>query len=263
MKRFYFFLLVFLIGFSACEKVIDIPLNLVDESLVVEAVLKDGPGVNYVRLSKSGTVYDDDDFEVVSDAVVTVVDQLGEVTVFEHLGGGVYNAPDFEVVPGFNYQFSVEYEEVLFTSSCQTGLRPKIDSLTFDELPNYTGEEADVRYLVSFHAVDHPVEDNYYWVNIFRNGKRNSGYYLGNDDFIDGAYFNAAFFGASAKSGDTVMVEVQAIDQANYNYLFGLSNNIANSPFGAAPANPPTNLVGGALGFFGAYTTDSLTIIIP
>lgn len=248
----------------SCQKVIDIPLNEAAQTLVVEAVLKDSPGNNYVILSRSGSVYEDTDFEKIEDATVTVTDNLGTVFEFEHIGQGVYTKPDFQTFPQRTYYLEVNALGQTITASSTTFSKPKIDSLTYVNLAGYFGIPIeDTLYLISFHSVENGAERNQYMLKIFRNGVVNSGYYLGNDDFINGSYYEAQFFGSEAHPGDTVLVEMVSMDEANYRYFVGLSSNLNSGPFSAAPANPPTNLNGGALGFFGAYTTDTIRIILP
>lgn len=264
MRKTVLGLFFFLLTFYGCEKVIDVPLNEADQNIVVEAILKDHPGNNYILLSKTGSVYESSDFDKVEDATVKVISEDGEITVFEHQGEGLYNHAEFSVVPGKRYDLEITAGDRVITSSCQTRSKPKLDSLSGLLLTGSFGvPEGDTLYLMSFHSVDNADEENYYWVKIFRNGRENSGYYLGNDDFINGQYYEAQFFGSEADPRDTVFVEMISMDEANYDYFVGLANNLSQGPFSAAPANPPSNLTGDALGFFGAYTTDTLSIILP
>lgn len=261
--KFWFisFSLIFLV---ACEKVIQVPLNEANQQVVIEAILKDRANESVIKVSKSGTVYDNSGFAKITDALVVVTDSDENVFVFDHQEEGVYTNTDFIVVPTKRYDLKVTVGENTFTSSSQTRSKPVIDSVTYANLAGTLGVPIDkVRYLVAFHAVDNASEQNNYLMNIFRNGKKNRGYYLGNDDFINGAYYSAPFFGSSAKPADTVLIEMHSMDKAIYDYWVGLSGNIDDSPFSAAPANPSTNIQGGALGVFGVYVTDTLTVIMP
>lgn len=256
-----FFIVVIVVG---CQKVIQVPLNEADQTVVVEAVLKDGLGNNYVKISKTGSVYSEGVYENIPDAVVTVRDSEGGVYLFPHVYEGYYSLPSFQTFPGRVYDLEIVTSDRTITATSKTYSKPTIDSLSYIPLSGVFGvPESDTVYLVSFHSVDNVLERNFYWVKIFRNNQENGGFYLGNDDFVNGQYYEAQFFGSEAKSGDTVLVEMISCDEANYDYLIGLANNIDNGPFSAAPANPPSNLVGNAVGFFGAYTTDTLSIVIP
>jgi len=263
-KRYWLVVLGGVFAFLGCEKVIDIPLNEAEQTLVVEAVLKDSPGNNYILITKSGSVYEESEFEAVPDAIVTVTDQDGNEFPFLYQGEALYHSPTFFTEPNKNYYLKVNAFDREITATSKTLSKPKLDSLTHTAITGSFGVPVgDTLYLVSFHSVDEIAEKNYYLLKIFRNGNANAGYYLGNDDFINGAYYQAQFFGAEADPKDTVKVEMISMDQKNYDYYVGLSNNLSNSVFSAAPANPPSNLVGNALGFFGAYTTDTLEILIP
>jgi hypothetical protein len=247
----------------SCEKVIDVPLNEAEQKIVIEAVFKDAPGANYVMISKTGSVYQESNFYKVTDATVTITGSDGATAVLDHVGNGKYHHLTFQTLPQVNYTLVVEVDGQIFEASCLTRKKSEMDSLSYIPVGPPFANPEDSLSLVSFHMLDPVDEENYYWMKIFRNGNENSGYYLGNDEFINGQNFEAPFFGSEAKPGDSVMVEMMMIDKANYNYLIGLSNALNAGPFTAAPANPPTNIQGGALGFFGAYTTDSLSIIIP
>ena len=65
------------------------------------------------------------------------------------------------------------------------------------------------------------------------------------------------------KSGDTVTIEMLGIDEAVYKYWYSLHFNGGDGGNIATPANPVTNVSGGALGYFSAQTVDRKTVIVP
>jgi hypothetical protein len=250
--------------FTACQKVIDVPLNEADKELVVEVLALDEMGNNYAKISRSGSIYVEKDFEQVNDATIRVTSSAGDDVLFTLTEDGYYTNPDFKVAPETDYFLSATVDGQEITATSRSRKMAKIDSLTFDPLyGGYSGLTDDTLYLVAFHATDDFSEENYYWMKIYRNGVENEGYYLGDDKLINGQYFYAYFFGSEAEPRDTVMVEMIAMDKANYNYLIGVSNIINDSGLGVAPANPPTNLTGTRLGVFGAFITDTMSIILP
>ena len=70
------------------------------------------------------------------------------------------------------------------------------------------------------------------------------------------------FFGISFDSADTVYAELWSMNKANYDYFSALFTNLNQSPFSAAPADPPSNIENG-IGYFGAFMVDTVSIIIP
>jgi hypothetical protein len=57
------------------------------------------------------------------------------------------------------------------------------------------------------------------------------------------------------EKGDTIFVEVQYIDEGAYHFFSTLAM------MGMSRANPDSNIEGGALGYFGAYSFNQATII--
>ena len=68
----------------------------------------------------------------------------------------------------------------------------------------------------------------------------------------------------SIHSRDTVTVELQSLDDPIYRFwstlVFG---GASGSSFTASPANPITNITGGALGYFSAHSIRKKTLIAP
>lgn len=259
-KLFYAILLTGF--FVSCEKVIELELNEADQQIVVEAVLKDSPGNNYVLISYSSTVYTDQTFDKISGADVRVMDKDNNEYIFpeDPLVPGKYTNPTFTVLPDNDYTLMVVAAGEVITSSCHSYAKPTIDSLIYYPSP-FSATSTDTVYMIDYFSVDNPNEANHYRLRIWINSEEvRSYYYIGNDDFINGQTYNAPFFGADVRSGDTVLVEINTLDKANYTYLYTLSSNSSNS---TAPANPTSNLQGNALGYFGAFSTDTMSMIVP
>jgi len=248
--------------FSSCEKVIELDLNEAEQKIVVEAVLKDSPGNNYILISQTSTVYTDQNFDNISGADVRVKDKNNIEYVFpeDPLIPGKYWNSTFSVLPDNDYSLTIVANGETITSTCHSYAKPTIDSMIYYPSP-FSAQTADTVYMVDYFSVDNVNEANHYRLRIWINSVEiRTYYYIGNDDFINGATYNAPFFGADAHSGDTVFIELNTLDKANYTYLFTLSSNSSNS---TAPANPTSNLEGNALGYFGAFSTDTMMLIIP
>lgn len=65
----------------------------------------------------------------------------------------------------------------------------------------------------------------------------------------------------AVESGDQVFIEIDHIDEANYNYWFTMQQNVSEST--AAPANPETNISNNALGYFSAFSRVSADAMAP
>jgi hypothetical protein len=172
---------------------------------------------------------------------------------------GYYHNPAFTVLPDNDYTLNVNVNGEIITSTCHSYAKPAIDSIIWYPSP-FASTSADTVYMIDYFSVDNVNEVNHYRLRIWLNSvEQTEFYYIGNDDFINGISYNAPFFGADAYKGDTVLIEINALDKANYTYLYTLSSNESNS---TAPANPTSNLKGNAIGYFGAFSTDTMSVII-
>jgi hypothetical protein len=267
MKRLgVLIVLSLLIVFSACEKVVQIPLNEADSQIVVEAVAKSLTGQSYVLLSKSISSYDTSyDFEQLSGATVTVSEPSGGSFVFEEdpIVSGRYIHPTFEVLPNTNYSLKVNYEDQLLEATSRSITVPQIDSFFIYQNVGGPGQDPDDTTNVLIYTVsDNPDEKNYYRFVLWINGVKENTIFIETDDLGNGETYTSPFFGISFESHDTVYAELWSMNVQSYDYFSALYTNLNQSPFSAAPADPPSNIENG-IGYFGAFMMDTISIVIP
>jgi hypothetical protein len=92
-------------------------------------------------------------------------------------------------------------------------------------------------------------------------------YYLFNDNLNNGKEnqrpLNSSEDSLKVKLNDFVSVEMQCISNPTYLYYNSLRQISGAGPGGGTtPANPPSNIVGGALGIFSAHTVQRKQIQI-
>ncbi len=250
---------------TACEKVIDIPLEDADRKFVIEGVLRDTPGENYILISKTGSVYESSNFEKITGASVSVTDKSGTTYLFTEVVGspGRYTNATFATAPNNVYDLQVISGTETFTSSSQSLYKPELDSLSYIEQVGTFGVGTDTTYLVFFSFTDQVDQENYYRLIVYVNGVPDGTYYITNDELFDGQPYSQPTFATTVEKGDTVIMELLGMDKSAYTYFFSLSNATAEGPFAPTPANPVSNIEGGAIGYFNAYTSDTMSIIIP
>jgi hypothetical protein len=272
--------IVIVAGFSiACEKVIEIPLNDANVEVVVEAVGRSFVGESYVLLSNSGSVYNDNDFLTISDALVTVTDKDGVAYVFteDPEVKGKYINPTFQVLPNNSYSLLVDTGEKVLKSVSSSYSLPVLDSLNYIEQTGGGfggGDPTDTSYFVFYSFKDNGDEENFYRARIWVNGKRDDNIYITNDKLFNGTTFTSPFFGTLVEKDSVkldgmtdsvwmahVYVELLSMDKAAYDYFFSLSSTLTTGPFSATPANPVSNIDNG-IGYFSAFTVDTLTLKI-
>ena len=264
MRKLLLFIPAAFLMFS-CEKVIDVPLNEADQKVVVEAQLYDIQYESFVKLSKTGSVYATNSFEKISGATVTVSDDQGNIYSFvEQVGEpGLYLDTTFVVLPNRVYSLSVVENGNLYTSSAIAKSEVTLDSLDyFMQVGGFGQEPDDTSFFTFYNFTDNGSEANYYRALTVVNGEAQT-YYLNDDKLFNGNTFRQPFFGDLFEPGDTLTAFLATMDKAVYTYFVTLESNQDGGPFSATPANPVTNIEGGAIGFFGVYLTDNLTIIFP
>lgn len=231
--------------------------------IVFEGVLKDRDSSSYFNISKTVGIYgDEDNLPKVSGATITVFDNLGGQFSFveDPLTPGTYLNHNFVAQPNTIYNLVADVEGESITSTSFSKTPPVIDSIY--GRPNQLDIEAPFSQWIFYHSTDQVLEANYYRLRIWHNGKEPSQYYIGNDYYINGQTYEAQFFGVDAFPGDTIFIEMLEMDESVYNYIYGLSSTLTTGAFSPAPSNPPSNLEGNAIGYFGVYMTDTASMIV-
>ena len=253
----------------SCEKVVTIDLHETDPRLVIEGIVSDQPGPYAVRLSRTGNYFEPSlDFPPVSGARVVIKDDLGNRDTLRESVAGNYETTSLQGAIGRTYSLDVISDGIQYTATSSIPKKVVIDSLY--AMPRQTSR-GEPGYDIWVMFRDPPEPGNCYRLNVHVNslvsqdsvdGRR---YRLYSDKLTNGNEITERVrAGRLVVVGDTVTVDLFSIDKATYDY-FNTLNNVLSSDRAAtslSPANPNTNLGGGALGYFAAWTTDTKTIIL-
>lgn len=252
---FIFLAVTFLVS---CEKVIDVKVNEAAKKYVIEGVLTDQAGSCQVTITQTKGFNEDNDFTGINNAKVTITDDAGAVSNLTQTSAGLYES-SLKGVPAKTYTLQVSINGEVFTAVSKMPLPISIDSLYINEVSFFskTSKLVNVRY-------SDPVTlgNNYRFVQ-YINRIKNKGIYIQNDDLTNGRVSTATFYNRDGdiNKGDTVKVELQCIDPAIYKYWFSLSQSSTGETESASPANPVSNITGGALGYFSAHTVRTKSVI--
>ncbi len=243
-----------------CEKVIEIPYRSIESIYVIEANISDGEDSS-VRLSQTRDMDDSLTLSYVNSATVVVTDENGVEYNFVSSGyDGVYT-PQSTIPAIYNsdYQISVEIDGDIYSATSHMHSNPIMSPI------NLTYEEFSVGFTMnmvfcSFSIYNQPlVDDDYYRYRITVNSYE-SGWVLVDDldadqewlfqfmpliNKVDGDLVDIAH-------GDTVRIDIQAIDKSVHNYFYTLDLSSSSG------SNPTSNIEGGCLGYFSAYSTTTL-----
>ena len=266
MKHFKIKHLVFVFLFASvlagCKKVIDVKFKNADIQTVITGEINNRPGPYIVTISKTVDFTSDNHFPPVSGAFVTIAGN-GLTDTLKETKPGTYSTSTIKGKAGETYKLYVSVEGKVYTSISTMPQRVRLDSLSF-----LLGRN-DALYAVANFQDPGGIENYYQFIEYINgeklpNGRGNSVF---SDRLSDGRYISRVIYDDSSdiKSGTTLTVQMNCIDKDVYNYLNELQQ-ISGSGSGfssQAPANPSSNISGGALGYFSANTASSNTVNIP
>jgi hypothetical protein len=262
MKTFKTILIIssILVTFSACEKEIDLDLKDSEQLFVIEGIVHDSLGDNFVSISKTRPFDNNDAIEIVSNASVQIKDGVG----------GVFNLTEVDTMPGYytnsnligvagrTYELNVNINAEIFRATSFMNPRIEIDSLTYNEDPSF-GSDDEVEYSIICHFTDPLNVINFYRMKSFLGNEQLDGFVNWNGDAIDGASTGLPVFNSSYTAGEVATIQLMSVDEPNFRYFVGL----ISSQEGEVPGNPQSNLSGdNVVGYFGAYAKSEVSILI-
>lgn len=235
-----------------------------DDPLVVEAWITQDSAV-WVKLTKTVAKTAPSEFPPVLDAEVVLRDDMGRVEVPAHAGDGEYRG-ELPGQPGISYTLEVKTGERQI-SGTSTMPEPLIhlDSVRHRYLADTNGVVKSS--LLTLFFQDPPGKPTYLMVSLTVDEAPWRTFFLTEDGTADGQYrlFEIDLLDALPQ-GVRVKVDLLHIEAAVYNFLeqmlFQAGSDLIGGLTVAPPSNPPTNLQGKALGFFGAATRDSKTLVV-
>ncbi|HSO88381.1 MAG TPA: DUF4249 domain-containing protein [Draconibacterium sp.] len=258
-----FYLLILILIFSGCEKVIDVDLNESDPAIVIEGNLNYNPYLNEVKISMTSSYFDTLPTEKVSGAIVSVSSDFGGEYIFDETENGIYRSNEIRLKLGETYHLSVEANGEKYEASSRLNPPVNIDSVKFFYQDGFSFIESG--YYVNLYLFDPPGISNYYRVKVTKNGVLQNtidDFFIFDDRYVDGNSIEINLFNSAFNLNDTVSVQLISLDEGAYEYLETFQEVVNNNPGSAAPANPNSNLSNGALGYFSAWSSDTKTFII-
>jgi len=250
--------------FIDCQKVINMNLVEAPPQLVIEGLITDSVGPYKVKISKSGSYFNQPVLPAVKGALVVISDNTGTVDTLKETQPGTYLTSKLQGVPGRTYNLMVLAEKNIYTGSSTMFNHVEIDSLKLEKA-QYSGFGLGGNHQndLDIHCIfKDPNDKNFYRIKVYTNDTTN----VGNYKLYDDQYTNNEKTDLQVRRavvGDTSMVELISLDQNTYEYYRMVRDLLRSNPiFGSTPVNPNTNLTNGALGYFGACAISAKTIVI-
>jgi hypothetical protein len=258
------FWLLFLLAFSACQKVIQPNLSNGSPQMVIVGEVTNTPPPYQISITQSVDFYSDNGFPNVSGAEVILKDSTTGVTdslSMDH--AGVYTTTTFpEGVPGHTYCLLVRVQGVVYSSVSTMPPTVPLDSLGF--LRSSLMGEMATRPVPYFQ--DPTGSSHYYRFVEYDNDKQISRILVFDDRLSNGRYISEPLANDTIDHilpGNTLEVDLECIDQPTYNYFYELGQITYTGTQATAAANPQSNIGGGGLGYFSAHTVSAKMAVVP
>lgn len=251
-KRFY--LIPLFVLFSSCEKIVELDLKNDEPKLVIDGAITNGIGPFTVTITKTMPINQSTAYNPVTTANVVISDDAGNTDVLTQVSSGKYQTHTIEGIAGRTYTLKVISEGKTYDAVSKMSKKINLDGVKY----NTSNNEVTPLYT-------DPIEfGNSYLFILFINGKKKKGFNVWNDNINNGILNVIPIGNIGVESNDIVEVEMQCITNSTYNYYFALNQFGSNIVSGVTTAqNPPSNILGGALGIFSAHTSDKKSIVIP
>ncbi len=281
MKKILLFLIIITGSFTACERVVDIDLNVASPALVVEGrVIKDSLAL--VKIHETSSYFHPDTQRCICNAMVLIREGSNETDTLEQTAPGRYRSKSMRGTEGMTYYLTILYKDESFEAQSYLPAEPLIYSLSQRSFASFGefGDSTDfdfgggdgggtlldsLPWFLFTNIYDDPETENYYMFEYYVNGEQKTGRYnvssdenAQNDTLKYSPGPTALFY-----TGDTVTVRVYAIDEDLYTYYDMLNDALSsNTFFSSTPYNPVSNISNGALGYFAAMSYDCDTTVI-
>ncbi len=275
MKKAIYIITFGLFLLSSCTEVIDFDLNSSMPRLVVEGILTTETKAHVVKLTKTSNYYYNQTAPVVSGADVRISD--GSVTYIlteKPVGSGIYMTED-NIAGKINttYTLTIVSEGETYTATSKLNEVAPIDSIDCKQLLESYFGFTDSSYTLSLFALEPAGSepDYYYWKYSINNLPQTDT--VRKLAFQDDAIINGKIIWDvpifripqnNLEIGDTVTLFQYSTEKQFHDFIIGfmLETDWKGSPFDGPPANPPTNLTNGAVGFFIASDVSKKSMVI-
>jgi hypothetical protein len=288
MSTKYILIIVLAVSaFLSCQERIDITTDNDSPKLIITGLITTDTMAHKIQISRSVQYLGNENIKYYLDGIVKL---NGIDLQADSLLNAYITPPDFYGIPGkeynldvwidFNGNNNVEH----YTASATMPDYIALDSINLNALHG-TDTQGGPPWILSV-AFQDPPGPNYYGAGLFINKFNYTGsltYYFVNEfnaSVEDGKYITFPVFFINKemrhkdiedqkiylKPGDTLTLSLNSMNLDYFNFIKAAKQEIdggGNPLFAGPPANVPSNINGGALGIFGAYTISRKQIYLP
>ena len=254
LKYIPFFLLVL----TGCTKEIDLELDNDEfQRLVVEAWLTDEEKAHEVRLTLTSDYFENEAPSPAEGATVSITD--GNETYFlQELDPGRYfTEENMSGKAGHTYTLNIDFDGKNYEAISTLEAAPPIDTLTFIEEEDTEEDDEFNEYTILLHTTEPEGKgDHYYWKSFPMSAPDDptrTFWEIAEDEFVDGNLIGGAeIMYVEARPGETFKFEQYRITEEAFDFFLAIQFETIykGGLYDTPPANIPSNVNNGAVGFF-------------
>jgi len=259
---------------SSCTEIIELDLN--DEGnnrLVVEGSITSEQQIHSVKLSRTSSYFSNQAARPELGAIVTISDGNNVFELTDQNNNGIYLTDEnVKGTVGKTYKLNIELTdgEKYFAESYMQAVMP-IDSLQYDYKESQSPFDEEYLYNIYIYAQEPETTQNCYQWELYIDGVHASDT-LRNKTFISDELINGIYFFKWSvyeiseeliiKEKTTIRIKTLSISKLAYDFKYALmlETDYASAGLKGPPANIPSNISNGAIGFFTASDVNEETI---
>jgi len=261
------------IAWQSCTEKIDIKLSSTNTRCVIYGEITTDTTAHKVRITKSADYFINEPPEPISGATISITDGSSTFPLAESVSepGNYYTDSDVYGVPGNTYTLNVSNVDLLgdgnlLSYTAYSELKPvsAIDDIVIQFNSDYDFWE------IRLWATDPAETEDYYLFKAYINGVLYSDS-LNNLSITDDKFFNGNNANGSPvirvveedsiKVDDIISLDICGISKDYYNFIIEAQTMTGTQVpmFSGPPANVRTNINNGALGYFAAYSINTIS----
>jgi hypothetical protein len=249
-----------LAAITSCHKVINVNLNSASPAYIIAGNVTNTPGPYLVTITQSVNFSQDNVAPPVSGATVVITDVTASITdTLTESPAGSYTTHILPGTPGHTYNLYVKAGSNVFTATSTMPQPILLDTLYTEASPfgGYTHPDLVPQYtdpVLTGHNY------HYYHFVEYVNDTASTNVIVREDNLLNNQVIKQPINGNELIIGDSVALYMECIDSGAYAFYTSLEQTEDQNS--ATPANPLTNINGGALGYFSAHTESLKTLIV-
>ena len=219
-----------------------------------------------LKLTYTTDYFQQESAELAEDAVVTLSDQSGARETLSYEGMGIYRGQTLRGVESSKYTLSIETPDQINSGFSSLMPLPVFDSLRIEDFPfgdSPPGEDFPGLLIISFR--NDPSKEEHFMLRLTMNGEpMDDSFSLATDEYTsstDAVEYTTVIY--PSDDGDTLSMEVYAIDSDTYHYYSQLNEAIGGGmAMSSTPYNPASNLGENIMGYFMARSRFDTTLVL-